>query len=129
MKIQLFKNNKGLIHGNDPMRIGCDREGVLKIGTTEIKISPNEDSTFPLLFHGQTGDYNATFTDKDGHIYELEKVSVRGGRVAPPPPTAVELMELRCQIEIMERECASSRAKIRALETIFDTNSLNFLIK
>ena len=129
MKIQLFKNMKGLIHGSDPMRIGCDREGVLNIGTTEIKISPNEDSNIPLLFHGQTGDYKATFTDKDGHIYELEKVAVRGGRITPPSSTSVELMELRCQIEVMERECATLRARIRALETIFDTNSLNFLIK
>lgn len=129
MKVQLFKNMKGIIHGSDPMRIGCDFEGVLKIGTTEIKISPNEDSTVPLLYHGATGDYHATFTDKDGHIYELEKVAVRGGRITPPTSTAVELMELRCQIEVMERECASLRARIRALETIFDTNSLNFLIK
>lgn len=129
MKIQLFKNNKGLIHGSDPMRIGCDLDGVLKIGATEIKISPNEDSTFPLLFHGQTGDYSATFTDKDGIVFELEKVAVRGGRVASPSSTAVELMGLRCQIEVMEKECATLRARIRALETIFDTNSLNFLIK
>ena len=129
MKIQLFKNMKGIIHGNDPMRIGCDREGVLKIGATEVKVSHNEDSNLPLLFHGATGDYNATFTDKDGHIYELEKVAVRGGRITPPTSTAVELMELRCQIEVMERECATLRGKIRALETIFDTNSLNFLIK
>lgn len=128
MKIQLFNNNKGLIHGNDPMRIGCDREGVLKIGDTEIKIS-KEDSTLPLLFHGQTGDYNATFADKDGLVYELKRVAVRGGRIASPPPEVVEIMELQCKIEAMERECSGLRSKIRALETIFDTNSLNFLIK
>lgn len=128
MRIQLFKNNKGLIHGSDPMRIGCDREGVLKIGDTEVSIS-KEDAILPLLFHGATGDYNATFADKDGFVYELEKVAVRGGRIAPPSSTAVEFMELRCKAEALEKECASLRAKIRALETIFDTNSLNFLIR
>ena len=50
MRIQVFKNGKGLIHGSDAMRIGCDIEGVLKIGATEIKISPGEDSIMPLLF-------------------------------------------------------------------------------
>lgn len=128
MKIQLFKNNKGLIHGNDPMRIGCDREGVLKIGDTEVSIG-KDDAILPLLFHGQTGDYKATFTDKDGHTYELERVAVRAGRIASPNPLVIEIMELRCQVELMERECSGLRAKIRALETIFDIDSLNFLIR
>ena len=129
MKIQLFKNMKGLIHGDDPKRIGCDREGVLKIGTAEISIAPNEDSILPLLFHGGTGDYKATFTDKDGKAYELEKVAVRSGRIAPPPPTAVEFMELRCRIEFLEDKCEDLERQIRELGEIFDTNSLNFLIK
>jgi hypothetical protein len=29
MKLTLFKNMKGLIHGNDPKRIRCDVRGVL----------------------------------------------------------------------------------------------------
>ena len=122
MRVQLFKNMSGLVYGGDPKRIGCDREGVLKIGTTEINITPNEDAILPLLFNGISGDYRATFTDKDGQVYELEKVAVRAGRVAPPPPTAVELMELRLRADEAED-------KIRELEGIFDTNSLNFLIK
>ena len=129
MRIQLFKNTKGLIYGGDPKRIGCDREGVLKIGTTEIKISPNEDAILPLLFNGCSGDYKATFTNKDGKVYELEKVAVRAGRIAPPPPIAVEIMELRCRADAAEDECEALRQKIRELENIFDTNSLNFLIR
>lgn len=129
MRIQLFKNTKGLIYGGDPKRIGCDREGILKIGTTEIKISPNEDAILPLLFNGCSGDYKAAFTDKDGKVYELEKVAVRAGRIAPPPPVAVEIMELRCRADAAEDECEALRQKIRELENIFDTNSLNFLIK
>lgn len=121
MKIQTFRNMRGLIHGSDPKRIGCDREGVLKVGNTEIAVT-TEGSIMPLLFGGCSGDYNATFTDKDGEVYELEKVAVRGGRIAPPPPTTVELMELRCRMDAAEET-------IVRLENMFDTNSLNFLIK
>ena len=129
MKITTFKNMKGLIHGSDPKRIGCDKEGVLKIGNTEVTISPGADSIMPTLFHGATGDYEAVFTDSHGKVYHLEKVAVRGGRIAPPPPTAVEIMELRCRADAAEDECEALREKIRELENIFDTNSLNFLIK
>lgn len=126
MKITLFKNGKGLIHGDDPKRIGCDLEGVLKIGTTEVTVSGT--SIMPNLFHGVTGDYKATFTSGD-EVWELEKVAVRGGWIAPPPPTAVELMELRSRAEEAEAELEVLRGKIRDLGEIFDTNSLNFLIR
>ena len=129
MKIQTFKNMKGLIHGRDPKRIGCDKEGVLKIGSTEISISPGADSIMPMLFHGATGDYDATFTDGLGAVYNLEKVAVRGGRIQPPDPTAVELMDLRCRADEAEAERDLLREKVYELEHIFDTNSLNFLIK
>jgi hypothetical protein len=120
MRIQTFKNMRGVIHGSDPKRIGCDRGGVLKIGNTEISISPGEN-IMPLLFNGCSGDYIATFTDSEG-VYELEKVAIKGGRIAPPPPTTVELMELRCRMDAVED-------KVNMLGSIFDTNSLNFLIK
>lgn len=129
MKIQTFRNMKALIHGTDPKRIGCDKEGVLKIGNTEIKISPGSDSIMPLLFNGCSGDYRATFTDTAGNCYVLVKVAVRGGRVAPPSDTAVELMELRCRADAAEEENELLKEKIRELNSIFDTNSLNFLIK
>lgn len=129
MTITTFKNMKGMIHGKDPKRIGCATDGVLKVGTTEIKVSSSEDSIMPLLFHGGTGDYDATFTDVCGRVYNLEKVAVRGGRIAPPSPTDVEIMELRCRADIAEDECEALRKEIRELRNIFDTNSLNFLIK
>lgn len=122
MKITTFRNMKGLIHGGDPKRIGCDKAGVLKIGKVEINISPGEDSIMPMLFNGCSGDYEATFTTSSGVVYRLEKVAVRGGWIAPPPPTTVELMELRCRADAAEE-------KIEELSNIFDTNSLNFLIK
>lgn len=129
MKITTFKNKKGLIHGRDPKRIACKMSGVLKIGTTTIDVVANEDCIFPILFYGSTGDYDATFTTTDGTVYSLGKVMVRGGRVAPPSQTAVELMELRCRADMAETERDELRAEIEKLKNIFDTNSLNFLIK
>lgn len=129
MKLTLLMNKTGLIHGNDPRRIGCDTEGILKIGTTEVSIMPGDDSIMPTLFHGATGDYDATFTDKHGKVFALEKVEVRGGRIAPPPHQKLELLSLRCRADRAERECKLIREQIEELRNIFDTNSLNFLIK
>jgi hypothetical protein len=128
MRIQTFNNKKGLIYGSDPKRIECDKEGTLKIGTAEIKVSADAESNMPTLFNGCTGEYNATFEDKDGNVYVLGRVTVRGGRIVPPPQTAVEFMELRCTIDSLEARCAAMQEEITRLGNIFDTNSLNFLI-
>jgi hypothetical protein len=129
MKIQTFRNMKGIIHGSDPKRIECKKSGVLRIGNTEIKITSGEDAIMPSLFHGVTGDYDATFTDAEGGVYTLAKVAVRGGRILPPSPTDVEIMELHCRADIAEAERDTLQARVYELEHIFDTDSLNFLIK
>lgn len=122
MKITVFKNMKGLIHGADSKRISSDKGGTLKIGKALIKICPGEDSVMPLLFNGNTGDYDATFITDEGVAYALEKVEVRDGRINPPSRAAMDLMELRLRTDEAE-------VKIEELSQIFDTNSLNFLIK
>lgn len=129
MTITTFKNMKGLIHGKDPKRIKSAVEGVLKIGTTEINVSTTGDSIMPNLFHGATGDYGATFTDKNGRVYTLAKVAVRGGRIAPPLPTDVEIMELRCKADELQDLCDALEKENERLSKIFDTDALNFLIK
>ena len=128
MRVQTFKNMKGLVHGNDPKRIECDTEGVLRIGTTEISLTPECESILPILFNGASGKYKATFTDKDGKTYDLDKVDVKNGRINPPRPVDVELMELRCRVDILEGENETLKQKCEELSNIFDTNSLNFLI-
>jgi hypothetical protein len=128
MKIQLFKTAKGLIHGDDPRRIGCDREGTLKIGSVEVHISEGEEAVMPVLANGAVGVYAATYTTRF-ETYDLGKVTVRGGKIVPPDPTEVELMELRCRLEYLEAENEDLREQLRKLANIFDTNSLNFLIK
>ena len=120
---------KGLIHGADPKRIGCEQGGVLKIGATEVSISPGADSIMPLLFHGGTGDYDATFTTQDGKVYNLATVEVRSGRIAPPPPHAVDIMELRHRADSAESKYQMLYDEVQRLARIFDTDSLNFLIK
>ena len=122
MILTLFHNQKGIIHGTDPKRISCAKKGILKIGKTEILLNPEEESIVPMLYHGATGDYEAYFITENDIIYQLEKISVRGGWIQAPHPMTVELMELRYRMDQAED-------KISKLEHIFDTNSLNFLIQ
>jgi hypothetical protein len=129
MKIQTFRDMRGLIYGSDPKRIGCDIAGVLKIGSTEIRISPGTDSIMPMLFNGCNGNYDAIFTTASGVVYTLERVAVRNGWIQPPAPMVLEIMDLKCRMDEKDRELEQMRAKIVELENIFDTNSLNFLIK
>ena len=129
MKIQLFKNNKGLIHGSDPKRLECDVGGVLKIGTVEIPITMDVEAIVPVLFNGCTGVYNATFTSSLGNVYELERVAIKGGRIVPPSQQSVDLMEMRCRLDSLEDECKELREENIRLSKIFDTDALNFLIK
>jgi hypothetical protein len=129
VKIRIFKNEKGLIHGPDPKRITCNIGGVLKIGSAKIEVKANADNIFPLLFNGSTGKYKASFTSEIGTVYELADVTVKGGRLLPPSQVDVELMELRCGYEALEAKFAEISEEINQLKNIFDTNSLNFLVK
>ena len=79
MKIQLFKNDKGIIYGADPKRISCAIGGVLKIGSAKIEVEADKENIFPLLFNGGTGKYKASFTSEIGAVYELADVTVKGG--------------------------------------------------
>lgn len=129
MKLQTFKNMTGLIHGSDPRQIGCDKEGVLKIGATEIALSPERESVVPILFDGWTGKTTATFTDADGNIYDLGQVSFKAGRIVSPAPEFVKIAELQGRVDIQEKEISALWERIQELSNLFDTNSLNFLIK
>ena len=129
MKIQTFRNKTGLIYGSDPKRVGCETAGTLKIGKAEIAITPEGDTIMPLLFFGGTGDYDATFTTDEGEVYKLEKVAVREGRILPPPPTEMKIMELQVRADKAEAERDDLQRQLDELSQIFDTDSLNFLIK
>lgn len=128
MRIQTFNNEKGLIYGSDPKRIECDKEGILRIGSTEITLSADKEEMMPSLFNGSDGDYSASY-EAEGKVYDLGKVSVRGGRISAPPQSAVELAELRYRADKADAEIDTLKAEIEDLKGIFDTNSLNFLIK
>ena len=129
MRIQTFKNQKGLISGSDSKRIGCEKGGVLRIGTSEVSITPGNEVVMPVLFNGSNGIYKATFTSDIGEVYDLDRVTIKGGRITPPSETASEIAELRHRADILEAECEALRGEIQILKNIFDTNSLNFLIK
>lgn len=129
MKIQVFLNKRGLIYGADTKRITADEEGILTIGNTDIVVMPCEECVLPQLFYGASGVYDATFKTTKGEVYHLDKVSVRNGRILPPPSTAVEIAELICRADKAEAERGRINERIEELSNIFDTNSLNFLIK
>lgn len=126
MRIQLFKNKKGLIYGDDEHRIDCKISGVLKIGSTAINVFPGADTILPSLVNGE---YKAIFTTTGGDAYELERVSVKCGRIVKPSKAALEMMELRVRLDEIESAYDALSEKVRELGNIFDTNSLNFLIK
>ena len=128
MKIQTFNNEKGLIYGSDSKRIVCDKEGVLRIGSTEITLSADKEEMMPSLFNGSDGNYSATFEAGDT-TYDLGTITIRGGRISAPPQTAVEIMELRYRLDKAEADNNALREEIEYLKGIFDTNALNFLIK
>ncbi len=95
MKIILFNNSKGLISGEDPQIIECERSGVLRIGNEEIKITSGEHSIMPLLFEGRTGDYGATFTTPTRRVWDLGNVTVREGQIHPHALNEEELIALQ----------------------------------
>ena len=128
MNIQLFLNKKGLIYGNNPNRITCDVDGTLTIGGSEIAVKSKEDCVLPTLFYGASGEYDATFMTKD-EVYDLGKVAVRNGRISSPPSHMLELMELHCRADRAESDRDAIKRDIKELQNIFDTNSLNFIIK
>ena len=128
MRISTFNSGKGLIHGKDSMRIGCDIAGTFKTGDYEVRITPDADAVMPILYNGGNGLFSATFISDSGIEYELASIRVKGGRIVPPPQTEVELMELRLRLDILESMCDDLKSQIRELSNIFDTDSLNFLI-
>lgn len=129
MRVQTFKNGKGLIYGEDPKRICADKGGVLNIGGAEVGITADTESVLPLLFNGSVGHYRATFAEAGGAVYDLGMVEVRGGRIVPPSETAVELAELRSRLDELQDTLGRVQEKLIDLANIFDTDSLNFLIK
>ena len=129
MKIQLFKNGKGLIYGSDPKRIECDHEGVLEIGQIKVMIKPGTQSVMPLIANGSSGEYKATYTDVYGTVYTLKTVTVKKGLMHPPSKTAFDFMELTVRADMLEDRCEKLEDAVKELASIFDTNSLNFLIK
>ena len=120
MKITVFKNGRGVLYGADPMRIG-GAAGILRIGGTEIEVPLEGESVMPMLFYGGTGRYASIFTASDGTVYDLGKITVKGGWVQPASETEAALAELRFRLEAAEE-------RIGVLEGVFDTNALNFMI-
>lgn len=127
MELKLFLDKTAAMCGENPKRIVCSEEGVLHIGNDTVSIS-TKGSVFPELFHGASGNYEARFVTK-GETYSLGKVMVRNGRIAPLSKLETELIMLRLRADIADRDREEMKKEIKYLRGIFNTNSLNFLIK
>lgn len=125
MKIHLFNDKTGVIGGFSPYTLRSDKDGLLKIGGKVINILPDTPAKIPPL----TDDtYNAVFESADGITYDLGRITIHnGGVVASKTYTAREI-ELRHALDKAENKIAELIERVDALENIFDTNSLNFLI-
>lgn len=129
MIIQLFNNKNFLIHGEDNKRLTCEKSGILRIGNEDIPIKANEECILPALFFGTSADFKTTFITDDGVVYDGGKVSIRSGRVLAASSGQVEMMELHIRCDEVEKRLARAEESLERLKNIFDTNSLNFIIK
>lgn len=129
MIIQLFNNKNFLVHGADNKRLTCERSGTLRIGDAEIPVKANEENVLPPLFFGASADFKASFVTADGDIYDGGKVSIRSGRLLSAPPEKVEMMELHIRCDEAEKRLKIAEKDLDKLKKLFDTNSLNFIIK
>lgn len=129
MIIQLFNNKNFLIYGDDNKRLTCDRSGTLRIGNTDIPVTANEECVLPALFFGASADFKATFTTLDGVEYDGGKISIRSGRVLAAPSEKIEMMTLHVRCDEAEKRLKKAEEDLERLKNIFDTNSLNFIIK
>lgn len=129
MKLYTFSNKKCVIFGHDPTRLECDKEGWLKIGATKIKVTPGESTNLPPIVDGT---YKPSLLASDGTVYEGYVTVVRNGRITSPPKETLELFDLRCRYEELQTKLAEKFAiidkEIADLKSVFDTNSLNFII-
>ena len=129
MKLYTFSNKKCVIFGHDPTRLECEREGWLKFGPAKIKVAPGDPTTLPPIVDGT---YKPSFVASDGSVYEGYVTVVRNGRITSPPKETLELFDLRCRYEELQTKMAEKfdaiDKEIKELKSIFDTNSLNFII-
>lgn len=128
MTITLLRDGTAVIHGNDAKRITCTTPGELTIGKTKIAVSSDSD-TLPVLINGLTGIYSATYVTEMGKKYELPRVEIKGGKIAPLTGEQKEIVALRVRADQAEAERDALRQECNELRNIFDTNALNFLIK
>jgi hypothetical protein len=128
MKIQTFNDGTGIIYGDSPSILTCEISGVLNIGGTEFTIDSERETHIPQLFNAASGNFKAEYiTEKK--TYTLRKIKVKRGFIEPPSDDVVEMTYLKARVDEVDRKCEKVLAEVARLDKLFDTNSLNFLIK
>lgn len=103
MKLTIFDNKKGLVRGKNSSCIISEYGGVLKIGNSSIQIAARNMTALPILCDGQTGEFEATFTDENGNVYNLFNVNLADGIIVQPSAEYEELGVLHKRINFISK--------------------------
>lgn len=126
MKIHRFKNGTGTITGVDTQRIYSDASGILQVGAVALAITnATEGVAVPRI---KDGIYCARFVSGDNE-YSLGNIKVRNGFISPQKIYTDIEIRLMHRVDELEEKVVTLEAKTNELDSIFDTDSLNFLIK
>ena len=127
MKLHLFKDGSGTIHGADQHHISINIAGTLTVGNTAITVTVGDFVCLPPLKDGT--QHVAKFTTADGTVYSLGRYNVRNGLLVSSTAYTAQEIKLKHRADKLETELQELRSRFDKLEKAFDTNSLNFLIK
>lgn len=124
MRIHLFNDGTAVITGMNTHSVTCDKCGVFKIGSMKMPIFDSKECALPML---SDGCYTASVTIETGKEYRVGYVSIHNGGIVPSRVSEKELM-LHHELDRANDKIEELTAKVDALEKIFDTDSLNFLL-
>lgn len=124
MRIHIFKNGTGVIHGGDPRRLFCDCKVTLNIGGAFTEVTPTGVPA-PALTDGIHTAVAST-ADKE---YILGSYTVRGGVIIPSGKYSTNEIKLMHRCDELENKLDEITERVYKLEHEFDTDSLNFIIK
>lgn len=125
MRIHLFNDKTGVIHGIDSRNLIADKCGTLLIGGKKIPVFDSRLTALPAILDST---YMAKFEGCDGVIYHIGSVAIHNGGLVSNKSYTERELALRHALDEAEVRIAELTERVDALEKIFDTDSLNFLI-
>ncbi len=125
MRIHLFNDKTGVVHGIDSRNIIADKCGTLIIGGKKIPVLASRLTALPAI---PDSTYMVKFEGVDGFSYHIGSVAIHNGGIVSNKSYTERELALRHALDKAENRIAELTERVDALEKIFDTDSLNFLI-